>query len=76
MALLLVARLYASAAAFAYHQPAFTATFLSRPLNSVHGGGGSIGSSSVKHFRATMTTQEGFESYDGGDYKVFVGRVS
>lgn len=23
-----------------------------------------------------MTTQEDFESYDGGDYKIFVGRVS
>ena len=22
-----------------------------------------------------MTTQEDFESYDGGDYKIFVGRV-
>ncbi len=26
--------------------------------------------------RMKATTQEDFESYDGGDYKVFVGRVS
>lgn len=26
------------------------------------------------HSRTAMTTQEDFETYEGGDYKVFVGR--